>query len=92
MREIPAEESKGLLFPSDFGLDAEWKTVCLGNSQRELTHQRLFIQAAAFISREGALKAEGYSAFLPGRDEMPGMPTPVRTLAKAALQVAGYSV
>lgn len=92
VREIPAEESKGLLFPSDFGLDAEWKTVCLGNSQRELTHQRLFIQAAAFISHEGALKAEGYSAFLPGRDELPGMPAPVRTLAKAALQVAGYSV
>lgn len=92
VKEIPAGGGETRLSPEGFGLGSSWDAVPLGSLRRELTHQRLFIEAAAFISNEGTLRGGAFQAFLPGKMELPGMPAPVRMLARAALQAAGYSV
>ena len=90
--EVPVGEARFLNEPEPFGFSADWEAVPIGSLRRELTHQRLFIDACALVRAAGAPGDARLRAF--GRDPQgwPGMAAPIRTLAERAMRAAGYAV
>ncbi|MDO5530710.1 A/G-specific adenine glycosylase [Sutterella sp.] len=85
VRETPLSEVNFGLSAADFGLDGSWRARSLGTMKRELTHQRLFIEAAVLECDSGDLSLKGFTAFPRDPAAWPGMPTPVRRLVMKAL-------
>lgn len=90
--EVPVGEARFLNEPEPFGFSADWEAIPIGSLRRELTHQRLFIDACALVRAAGAPGDARLRAF--GRDPQgwPGMAAPIRTLAERAMRAAGYAV
>ena len=90
--EIPVGTTATLPSPPSLGLSGDWDTVFLGELQRELTHQRLRIEAWACLRSEGRPADPAFRSFGADPEAWPGMPAPIRLLALRAVRAAGHSV